>query len=268
MNTQKTQTHADGVLAVALPPHGVTLRFLLPRGYPGEAAAPLLEVSLSRAAVASGVDAGALGDGLAAVVAAAAPGDVLLFSYTEWAREALDAAAEARAAAAAAALAAAPPVAPSPQPALTPPAEDAARAALLARVAARMRHGEPVTVMRSTFQAHVCAVDSAAEADAFFDVLLDSGTAFSRKLASATHNMRAYRVETARPGVWAADCDDDGESAAGGRLLHLLTVARARNVAVVVSRWYGGVRMGAERFKAIANAARALLESEGFLPKR
>lgn len=33
------------------------------------------------------------------------------------------------------------------------------------------------------------------------------------------------------------DCDDDGESAAGGRLLHLLQVADAKNVVVVVSRW-------------------------------
>jgi hypothetical protein len=262
-----SRAHADGVLAVALPAHGVTLRFLLPREYPG-GAAPLLEVCLPRGAPAGGGGRGAaLAAGLTAVVAAAAPGEVLLFSFLEWAREALDAEAEEAAAAqnahAAAAAQAAPPAAPPPPPTAPPRGADAA---LLALVASRMRHGEPFTLMRSTFQAHVCAVHSAAEADAFYQALLDSGSALSRKLSAATHNMRAYRVETARPGVWAADCDDDGESAAGGRLLHLLTLAKARNVAVVVSRWYGGVQMGAERFKAINNAARALLEAEGFLP--
>lgn len=33
------------------------------------------------------------------------------------------------------------------------------------------------------------------------------------------------------------DYDDDGEQAAGGRLLHLLQMTDARNVCVVVSRW-------------------------------
>ena len=40
------------------------------------------------------------------------------------------------------------------------------------------------------------------------------------------------------------DCDDDGEAAAGGRLLHLLQAADVRNVVVVVSRWFGGVLLG------------------------
>ncbi len=33
------------------------------------------------------------------------------------------------------------------------------------------------------------------------------------------------------------DSDDDGESAAGGRLLHMLQIAGAENVVVIVSRW-------------------------------
>lgn len=37
------------------------------------------------------------------------------------------------------------------------------------------------------------------------------------------------------------DCDDDGESAAGGRLLHLLQVAGAEDVVVVVSRWCASI---------------------------
>ena len=38
----------------------------------------------------------------------------------------------------------------------------------------------------------------------------------------------------------------------------------AENVIVVVTRWYGGVHLGGDRFKHINNCARSLLESHGF----
>ena len=56
-----------------------------------------------------------------------------------------------------------------------------------------------------------------------------------------------------------SDCDDDGESGAGARLLHLLDILGVKNVCVVVSRWYGGVHLGPDRFRHINNAARQLL---------
>ena len=61
------------------------------------------------------------------------------------------------------------------------------------------------------------------------------------------------------------DCDDDGESAAGGRLLQLLQNTSVRDVLVVVSRWYGGVKLGPARFTHINNAARDLLVKNGFV---
>ena len=61
------------------------------------------------------------------------------------------------------------------------------------------------------------------------------------------------------------DCDDDGESAAGGRLLQLLQNTSVENVLVVVSRWYGGVKLGPARFTHINNAARDLLVKNGFV---
>lgn len=61
------------------------------------------------------------------------------------------------------------------------------------------------------------------------------------------------------------DCDDDGEDAAGRRLLHLLQMVDARNVLVVVSRWFGGVLLGPARFTHINNAARTLLQECGYI---
>ena len=38
----------------------------------------------------------------------------------------------------------------------------------------------------------------------------------------ATHNMYAYRIYDDKRDVWIQDNDDDGESAAGSRMLHLV----------------------------------------------
>lgn len=37
-----------------------------------------------------------------------------------------------------------------------------------------------------------------------------------------------------------------------------------RNVLVVVSRWYGGILLGPDRFKHINNCARNILVAEGY----
>jgi putative IMPACT (imprinted ancient) family translation regulator len=79
------------------------------------------------------------------------------------------------------------------------------------------------------------------------------------KIARATHNMLAYRIQGSEglPGSGILqDCDDDGEAGAGSRMLHLLQILQVMDVAVVVTRWYGGIHLGADRFKHINNATR------------
>jgi hypothetical protein len=61
------------------------------------------------------------------------------------------------------------------------------------------------------------------------------------------------------------DCDDDGETAAGSRLAHLLEILEVENVLVVVTRWFGGIHLGPDRFKHINQAGRDALEVGGFL---
>jgi hypothetical protein len=62
-----------------------------------------------------------------------------------------------------------------------------------------------------------------------------------------------------------ADNDDDGETAAGGRLAHLLQILEVDNVLVIVTRYFGGIHLGPDRFKHINQAARNALELGGFL---
>jgi len=48
--------------------------------------------------------------------------------------------------------------------------------------------------------------------------------------------------------------------------MYLFQVMNVRNVMVVVSRWYGGVHLGPDRFRLINNAAKEVLEKGNFIP--
>ncbi|KAH8056360.1 hypothetical protein JL722_7669 [Aureococcus anophagefferens] len=117
--------------------------------------------------------------------------------------------------------------------------------------------GEPVTDRRSTFQAFLAVgVDSLDKAQWAFRAILARN-----KCGRATHNMRAYRFTDAA-GVRRADNDSDGEDGAGEKMAYLLDVLDAER-AVVVSRWYGGVHLGPDRFRHIAHCTQKILEAHG-----
>jgi hypothetical protein len=84
------------------------------------------------------------------------------------------------------------------------------------------------------------------------------------QVSQATHNIFAYRFTADASGIIYHDCDDDGESAAGARMAEMMRLMGASGVAVIVSRWYGGVNLGPDRFKYICNSARTLLETCGY----
>ncbi|XP_072516104.1 protein IMPACT isoform X2 [Salminus brasiliensis] len=122
-----------------------------------------------------------------------------------------------------------------------------------------IKHGEAVTDRRSTFQPHLAPVVTPKQVQRVIDQLYEN-----KKIASATHNIYAYRIYCEDKSTFLQDCEDDGETAAGGRLLHLLQILDVRNVLVVVSRWYGGILLGPDRFKHINNCARNILVQEGY----
>ncbi|XP_027015200.2 protein IMPACT isoform X2 [Tachysurus fulvidraco] len=122
-----------------------------------------------------------------------------------------------------------------------------------------IKHGEAITDRRSTFQPHLALVVTSKQVQRVLDKLYEN-----KKIASATHNIYAYRIYCEDKNTFLQDCEDDGETAAGGRLLHLLQILDVRNVLVVVSRWYGGILLGPDRFKHINNCARNILVQEGY----
>ncbi|RAL09191.1 PLP-dependent transferase [Aspergillus homomorphus CBS 101889] len=138
-----------------------------------------------------------------------------------------------------------------------------------------------ITEKKSVFVGRAARVTSLEQAKGFLDYLL----AVEKKVAGATHNISAWRIrerKVALTGNKAAtalgagadaagdvsivqDCDDDGETAAGGRLLHLMQLMDVWDVVVVVTRWYGGVLLGPDRFRIINAAGRDALVKGGFV---
>ena len=119
--------------------------------------------------------------------------------------------------------------------------------------------GEPISEKKSVFLARVAPVSSPAQAKQYVAHLL----ATDKKAAKATHNMTSWRIKGPNDTVFQ-DCDDDGETAAGSRMLHLMQLMDVWDVMVVVTRWYGGVHLGPDRFRLINTAAREALVLGGF----
>lgn len=116
-----------------------------------------------------------------------------------------------------------------------------------------------ITEKKSIFLARVAPVTSPAQAKQYVAHLL----ATDKKAARATHNMTAWRIRGPNETSYQ-DCDDDGETAAGGRMLHLMQLMDVWDVMVVVTRWYGGILLGPDRFRIINTAAREALVLGGF----
>ncbi|KXG49649.1 uncharacterized protein PGRI_056170 [Penicillium griseofulvum] len=126
-----------------------------------------------------------------------------------------------------------------------------------------------VSEKKSVFVGRVARVTCLAQAQAFIDHL----TATDRKVAAATHNISAWRIRQGKGDgeggeTVVQDYDDDGETAAGGRLLHVMQLMDVWNVVVVVTRWYGGIQLGPARFRIINDVGRDALVKGGFTKEK
>ncbi|KAF8070418.1 ribosomal protein S5 domain 2-type protein [Lyophyllum atratum] len=113
---------------------------------------------------------------------------------------------------------------------------------------------------KSTFLAHASTLPSPSAFPAFLEHLTASSA-----LKRATHCMYAYR---STDNTVVTGQDDGGESGSGDRLARLLELSACENVVVVVSRWYGGVKLGSDRWKRISDVAKDALDKGGFTKKQ
>lgn len=75
-----------------------------------------------------------------------------------------------------------------------------------------------------------------------------------KKYAKASHNTWAVIFSDG-----AQVKDDDGESGAGAIMLKMLDQAGVRDHVIIVTRWYGGVHLGADRFRHVRTCVNAYL---------
>ncbi len=89
---------------------------------------------------------------------------------------------------------------------------------------------------------------------------VDEAKAFIRKLCrnkkfqKATHNTWAFVHDDEHAK------DDDGEAGAGMVIVRMLKRERLHNHVVVVTRWYGGRKLGGDRFRHVQDAVRYYFE--------
>ncbi|KAK3945121.1 ribosomal protein S5 domain 2-type protein [Diplogelasinospora grovesii] len=119
---------------------------------------------------------------------------------------------------------------------------------------------DPVVELKSTFIARCAPVSSPTQAAQYVQHLLS----VDKRVRSATHNITAWRIRGPN-GISFQDCDDDGETAAGGRLLHLMQLMDLWDTMVIVTRWYGGQKLGPRRFALINAAARDAFVKAGLV---
>lgn len=94
-------------------------------------------------------------------------------------------------------------------------------------------------------------VTSRKEADAFLKELKRN-----KKFAKATHNTWAALMADGTPLK-----GDDGESGAGLVILRMLEREELTDHIVVVTRWYGGTKLGGDRFRRVQDCVRAYFEA-------
>ncbi|PRY23615.1 uncharacterized protein UPF0029 [Aliiruegeria haliotis] len=78
-----------------------------------------------------------------------------------------------------------------------------------------------------------------------------------KKFAKATHNTWAVLLPD------GPLKNDDGESGAGMVILRMLEREGLEGHIVVVTRWYGGVKLGGDRFRRVQDAVRYYLDNRG-----
>jgi len=121
---------------------------------------------------------------------------------------------------------------------------------------------DPIDDRGSTFISYAYKTNSEEEAFKKLSLLKSDN-----RIAKSRHVMIAYRFEDEKTGNIISDCDDDGETAAGSRMLHLLTLMDAKNVFVACARWFTGTHIGPDRFKHINTTTRDAVIKGGFSTK-
>ncbi|MTI00780.1 YigZ family protein [Roseibium sp. RKSG952] len=114
------------------------------------------------------------------------------------------------------------------------------------------RLGVVLTDRGSKYAVTGASASSRADVDAVLAELKSD-----KSYAKATHNTWAAVLPT---GALKAD---DGESGAAMVILRMMERAEMENHVIIVTRWYGGKKLGGDRFRRVQDATRFYLDHLG-----
>lgn len=84
-----------------------------------------------------------------------------------------------------------------------------------------------------------------------------AGLKREKRFAKATHN--SWAAILTEGGAPVPVKSDDGESGAGNVMLRMLEREGLHDHLIVVTRWYGGTKLGGDRFRHVTEAVRIYL---------
>ncbi|EPY42637.1 hypothetical protein AGDE_01286 [Angomonas deanei] len=114
--------------------------------------------------------------------------------------------------------------------------------------------GEVITDRKSRFLAHIAEISSVEEVMEAVAYVRSK-----RHISSAAHPaIYAYRFRDVN-GVLHQDADDDGEGGASIKMMFLLDQMDIDGYVVTVTRWWGGILLGPDRFKHIMMVTKDIL---------
>lgn len=111
-------------------------------------------------------------------------------------------------------------------------------------------------INKSKFIANIYPAQSRDEAEIFFDMI-------RKEHRLATHNVPAMVIGDKLQLQWASD-DGEPQGTSGPPILQLLVSERITNVALIVTRYYGGIKLGTGGLvRAYTSSAKLALEEAG-----
>lgn len=130
----------------------------------------------------------------------------------------------------------------------------------LYRTVAREASGEH-EVQKSRFIAHVRPVETREEADEFYAEI-------RKKYRDARHNVPAFVLGDKFQVQWASD-DGEPQGTSGAPMVQMLVSEEITNVAVMVTRYFGGIKLGTGGLvRAYTAALKEGLEAAGIVEIR
>lgn len=112
------------------------------------------------------------------------------------------------------------------------------------------------TIERSRFIGHIRPVENREDAEVFFQEI-------RKKHRTATHNVPALILGDKFQVQWASD-DGEPQGTSGAPMMQMLISEGITNVAVIVTRYFGGIKLGTGGLvRAYTSTAKLALEEAG-----